>query len=84
MPRFYFDIDDGNGLTRDEEGILCRKREDLPKIATHLLPEIARDALPNQDSNVLTLKVRDKTGCYVFQATLSLIAGWLEDNPGNR
>jgi hypothetical protein len=84
MPRYYFDIDDGEGLTRDEEGILCRRREDLRRVATHLLPGIARDAPPNKDSCVLTVKVRDKSGDYVFQATLSLTAEWLDEKPETR
>jgi hypothetical protein len=81
MPRFYFDIDDGEGIVPDDKGIICRSRENLQKLATNLLPEIARDALPNKTTNTLTVKVRDKSGRYVFQATLSLVTEWIDEPP---
>lgn len=78
MAKYYFDIDDGEVETRDSEGRQVESREDVRRAAISVLPELARDVLPNGDQHTLRVKVRDAHGHVVYLATLSLVAGWLD------
>ncbi len=79
MPRFFFDIDDGDHLTRDDEGMVCESRQKLGDAAVAVLPEIASDELPNGLNRTFEVKVRDEQGRYVFSATLTLLARWHDE-----
>ena len=78
MPRYYFDIHDGERLTRDEEGIEYEARKAVRDAAIGVLPAIVQDELPDGGECGLTVKVRDETGRYIFQATLSIKAEWFD------
>ena len=71
VPKFFFDIHDGE-LTTDDVGT------DLPDLsaardqAVTVLPDIARDELPDGDERVFQVVVRDEDGKPVFKATMSL------------
>ena len=77
MPKFFFDVLDG-GLTTDEVGT------DLPDFsaardqAVAVLPNIARDELPDGDERVFQVTIRDGGGKPMFKATLSLCCRMLE------
>jgi hypothetical protein len=75
--RYYFDLDDDLVATRDAEGHEFSERDAMRDEAIRVLPDLAQDELPNGDRRVFTVKVRDESGKYVFQATLSLIVTWL-------
>jgi hypothetical protein len=75
--RYYFDTDNDDRVLRDEAGQDCASLESMRDVALRALPDLARDDLPNGDRRVFTVKVRDESGRYVLQATLSLIATWL-------
>lgn len=85
MPRYYFDIDDGAHFTRDEEGVVLADPEAARAAAIDVLPNIARDVPPplsatsdgHDDGCRLVVKVRDESGLYVLQASLSIAAEWL-------
>ncbi|HEY1708935.1 MAG TPA: hypothetical protein VGG10_11775 [Rhizomicrobium sp.] len=74
---YYFDTDNDDRTSRDERGQDHADPESMRDAAIRALPDLARDDLPNGDRRVFTVKVRDESGRYVFQATLSLIATWL-------
>src|SRR5690348_6632226 len=74
MPRFYFDIDDGKRRTSDAEGLECRDLRIVRNTAIAILPDVARDELPDGDRRVFVCKARDEGGTVVFIATLTLIA----------
>lgn len=78
MPLFYFDIDDGECFTRDEEGLECSNRKAVRDYAIGVLPGIAQEALPDGDQHELVVKVRDTSGRYVFKAVLTLVSEWLD------
>ncbi len=77
MPKFFFDIVDGS-LTVDDVGT------DLPDFsaardqAVSVLPEIARDELPDGDERVFQVTVRDEGGKPMFKATMSLCCRLLD------
>jgi len=81
MPRFYFDIDDGERLTTDAEGVVCRDLGSVRDSAISILPDVAREELPDGDRRVFVCKARDEGGAVVFIATLTLIAEWIEKQP---
>jgi hypothetical protein len=76
--RYFFDVDDDQRLIRDPDGHEFETREGMRDAAVAALPDIARDELPNGSRRVFTVKVRDETGRYVYQATLSFIGTWLD------
>jgi hypothetical protein len=77
MPRYFFDIDDGERETRDTIGQEFDNRESLKAAAVTELPHVARDELPDSDQRQFKVSVRDETGRYIFRATLTLRAEWL-------
>ncbi|MGN6470484.1 MAG: DUF6894 family protein [Rhizobiaceae bacterium] len=78
MSRFFFDIDDGDRFVRDEIGHVFEDREAMRLEAIKALPEIARDELPDGNRRRFSVRVRDMEGRYLFQATLTMAAEWLD------
>ena len=76
MPRYYFDVDDGNGLNTDNDGVECASLDDLKFAAVDALPDLARDELPNGDRVRFSVKVRDLSGKYLLEASLTLNVEW--------
>ncbi len=83
MPRFYFDIEDGPSRARDDDGTMLPDAEEARKAAIGLLPNIARDELPDGDRRNFVATVRLEDGRVIFRATLSLVAEWLEPHAAN-
>lgn len=77
MARYFFDIHDGNDLTKDEDGVVCGSLSDLSFQAIDVLPEIVREALPDGPPRTFYVKVRDVAGRYVFRATLTFASAWI-------
>lgn len=75
--RYFFDIDDGYESMRDEIGYECA-REEVREQAIAVLPDIARDHLPNGDHQSMTVRVRDEAGRYLFEASLEFKARWVD------
>ena len=78
MPRFFFDLYDGDELARDTEGFELQP-EEARKQAIASLAEIAQDEMPDGDERDFTVRVRDEDGHVIFEATLSLRAHWVTD-----
>jgi hypothetical protein len=81
VPHFYFDIDDGECETRDEEGVDLPDLEAARDEAVSVLPAIAREVLPASDRQGLAVSVRDETGRIVFRARLTFVAEWPQGKP---
>ena len=78
MPRYYFDTDDGGGLVVDEDGQDVASAEEVRFLALDALPDIVREAMPDGDETTFSIKVRDGSGEYLFEATLALKSSWLK------
>jgi len=78
MSRYYFDLFTADETTRDDHGQELSSLEHLRREAIQLLPDIARDELPGSDEDRFIVKVRDADGRYVFEATLTVYARWLD------
>lgn len=81
MPFYYFDIDDGHELTRDDTGVEFADLQAARDAAISILPEVAREILPDGDMREIVSTLRDESGRNVFRATLSLQTVWLVDPP---
>ncbi|WP_093567454.1 hypothetical protein [Methylobacterium sp. 174MFSha1.1] len=83
MPRYYFDVHDGQYLTRDEVGMECRDSDAIRAEAMAALPATARDVVPREgDRQALTILVRNTSNLTVLTATLTFSSIWLgEDTP---
>jgi hypothetical protein len=83
MPRFYFDVFDGEATTPDIVGIDVEDDlERIRELAIDALPDIARERLPNGDRAEFTVTVRDEHGSDIFRATLSLRSEWIDRTKG--
>ncbi|MFI0848675.1 DUF6894 family protein [Mesorhizobium sp. IMUNJ 23232] len=78
MPRYYFDVFDGDAVTRDEVGIDLEHEDMAADHAVAALPEIANDELPDGMQRDFWVKVRPESGNYFFTADLKFKADWLK------
>ncbi|MGX5826640.1 DUF6894 family protein [Mesorhizobium sp. 43Arga] len=78
MPRYYFDLYNGDGLTVDDDGQVFETRERLRSEAMRILPDIVRDEMLQGDHTAITVKVRDEGGRQIFEASLVVSSGWCD------
>lgn len=79
MPRFFFDLNDGEREIRDGQGVALPDLQAARDAAISILPDLAREELPDGDRRVFVCKLRDENGTVLFIATLSLVAEWVAD-----
>jgi len=72
MPRYFFDIRDGDRNTRDSEGTELADLKAALSEAQETLGDLARDKLPDGNHREFVIGVRDDVGAEVFTATLTL------------
>ncbi|ACB27816.1 MULTISPECIES: DUF6894 family protein [Methylobacterium] len=71
MPRYFFDIHDGQ-LQRDEDGTECADFDAARREAMISLPDVARWEIPSDgDRQSYTVIVRDAAGAPIYTATLT-------------
>ena len=73
MPRFYFDIHDGEAFTPDREGLDLEDLEAAKEEAKKTLPDIVKDKLPDGDRRDFTVDVKNVARQIVRRITLSLV-----------
>jgi hypothetical protein len=73
MPRFFFDIHDGEVFTPDREGLELDGLEAAKAEAKNALPDIVKDEMPDGDRRDFTVDVKDVAGQIVWRVTLSLV-----------
>jgi hypothetical protein len=72
MPRYFFDIADGDESGTDGEGLEFLNLEAARANALAALGEIARDELPDGDRRDFGISIRDDGGKVLLKATLVL------------
>lgn len=77
MARYFFDIDNGDTRTWDEEGFELPNIRAMRDQAIGVLPDIVRTQLSGGDRRTLICQVRDGTNRLIFKAPLSLVAEWI-------
>jgi hypothetical protein len=73
MPRFFFDIHDGEKFTPDRQGVELDGLEAAKAEAKKTLCEIVKDEMPNGDRRDFTVDVKSAAGQIVWRVTLSLV-----------
>jgi hypothetical protein len=73
MPRFFFDIHDGETFTPDREGLELEGLEAAKEEAKKTLSDIVRDEMPDGDRRDFTVDVKNAAGRIVWRVTLSLV-----------
>jgi len=73
MPRFFFDIHDGEKFTPDREGLDLESLGAAKAEAKKTLSEIVKDEMPDGDRRDFTVDVKDAAGQIVWRVTLSLV-----------
>ena len=73
MPRFFFDIHDGEVFTPDREGLELEGLEAAKAEAKNALPDIVKDEMPVGDRRDFTVDVKNAAGQIVWRVTLSLV-----------
>ena len=71
MPRFFFDVRDAAGFYRDEIGDEFVSFDEARDQAQVILPDIAREQLPDGELHVITCDVRDALGRMVYRGKLT-------------
>ena len=79
MSRYFFDLDNGDGLLRDEIGLDLHSRERVATEASRILSDVARDEIPTHERGVISVKVRDAEGHPIVFTSLSFSIEWLDD-----
>lgn len=76
MPCFFIDTNDGDFSYHDDQGHELPDQDVARKIALDVLPDMARDKIPDGDQRTFSVHVRDQTGAVIYIATLALNGGW--------
>jgi hypothetical protein len=72
MPRYYFDVHNGETSTTDTVGLEFDGRRAAQREAVRCLPQLAKDALPDGTERDFVVVVRDDAGRAILRAKLSL------------
>ena len=83
MPRFFIDSDDGDMSVIDDEGYELQDAQAARTMAIDVLPDMARQKIPDGDCRDFTVRVRDENGTVLYTATLSLIGEWIVTPPSS-
>ncbi|WP_312366187.1 DUF6894 family protein [Ensifer sp.] len=78
MTRYFFDLQNGDGQTLDEQGMELASREAVMQEVTRILVDIARDELPDGIGTKISVSVRTDIGEPVSVSTLTFQNLWLE------
>jgi hypothetical protein len=78
MPRYFFDLHNGDGPLRDEAGLELSDRAEVARETSRILLDIARDEMPATDRAMISVTVRSGERP-VSVATLTFANEWLDD-----
>lgn len=70
MARYYLDVIDGNGCTKDHEGVEFPSYDALRLAVSRVLLDVARAELSEECRACIRVAVRDDTDYVVFSAVL--------------
>ena len=76
MPLYFFDIIDDGAVNRDEFGVELKGHDEARDQAIGLLPDLAREELPNGEHHVFACSVRDERDRIVYEGKLTFRGVW--------
>ncbi|WP_428426982.1 DUF6894 family protein [Pararhizobium sp.] len=81
--RYFFDLHNGDGATRDEDGLELSTRESVTREVTRILLDVVQDEIGEQPNGAISVVVRDDKGRAVSMANLTFSNSWFEDEIGD-
>ncbi|MBW6425200.1 hypothetical protein KX729_27575 [Rhizobium sp. XQZ8] len=78
MARFFFDVINGHGLHRDNDGVELEGPDQVRGEVSRILTEIARDELPSDSTVHIQVNVRDDVGLDIYNGELFFRGGWTQ------
>jgi hypothetical protein len=72
MPRFYFDVREGESFTPDDEGLELASLDAAERMAAEAAAEIGRDQLPKGGVREVTIELRNEHRQRVLTVTVSM------------
>lgn len=78
MARYFFDLINGHGLERDDEGIELSSSDKVREHVARILTDIAREEMPDANKASIRVNVRDDTDFGVYFGELVFRNGWTE------
>ena len=72
MPVYFFDINDGSGWVRDNEGSSLENALAARREATETLAQIGTELFPGLDGHALNADVRTEDGAVILRVSISL------------
>jgi hypothetical protein len=76
VPLYFFDIAGSGGTSPDPSGIDLLDDSEARDQAIALLPDIARNELPDGDQHKFVATARNERGEVVYEASLALHGTW--------
>jgi hypothetical protein len=81
MSRYFFDLHNGDGATRDEDGLELSTRASVTREVTRILLDVVQDEIGEQPNGAVSVVVRDDKGRAVSMANLTFSNSWFEAEP---
>lgn len=79
MPRYFFDIHDGDRFTPDYTGSELESFQAAKAEAKKTLPDIVKGEMPDGDRRDFVVVVKDEVGHELLRVTLSLAVEYLSE-----
>jgi hypothetical protein len=79
MSRYFFDLHNGDGATRDEQGLELSTRASVTREVTRILLDVVQDEIGDQPNGAVSVVVRDDKGRAISMANLTFSNAWFED-----
>jgi hypothetical protein len=76
MPRYFFDLINGEGPMRDDEGVELPDSDAVRREAAKIVTDIARDEVPKEQAVKIVVNVRDEADAKVFVGQLQYSGEW--------
>ena len=77
MARYFFDLHNGDGPIRDNEGTELESRAEVLREMARILVDVARDELPAEERTIISLTVRSGERP-ISVASLAFLNEWLD------
>lgn len=77
MGKYFFELHNGDGMTSDHDGMELGSRDNVIREISRIMLDIAREELPDRESGVVCVIVRDDSGTVISVAHLSFSNHWL-------
>jgi hypothetical protein len=76
MPKYFFDVINGEGPMRDDEGVDLPDQDAVRREVAMIVTGLARDEVPKEQAVKIVVNVRDEADTKVFVGQLQYSGDW--------